>query len=119
VRVYNCDIEMHIGGQNNLDNNLIATVIIGARKHGVGVTNFFEDIAKLVKEGYLDKVVIPKHGPIHDRIRWIERNHYPRENYEIVSLAWDSKAQRYHTPNWSKLDEKDWIYKNNKMEPYK
>ncbi len=109
---------MHIGGEQNLNNMLIATVIVGATKGGVGVTNFIEDIAKLVKQGYLDKVVKPAHGPIHNRIRWIERNYYPSEIYHIVTLEWDDKNQKYYNPSWQNLDKKDWIFKSHRMVPY-
>lgn len=118
VPVYTCDVEMHIGGHDNLSDELIATVIIGARKEGVGVTNFIEEIAKLVKEGYLDKIVKPANGPIHNRIRWIERNYYPLERYQVVTLEWDSENKIYHSPSWVKLLESDWILINNRMAAY-
>jgi len=117
VKVYNCDVEMHIGGQENLNDGLIASVIISAKKGGVGTTNYIEDIATLVKNGYIDNVVIPKHGPIHDRIRWVERNYYPNENFDIVTLDWNSKEERYQNPKWKPLQE-DWILKAHKLQPY-
>ncbi|MET3657803.1 hypothetical protein [Sporosarcina psychrophila] len=117
VKVSNCDVEMHIGDQNNLDQHLIATVIISAKKGGVGTTNFIEHIATLIKTGYIDQVVLPKYGAIYDRIRWVERNYYPDEIYQVVSLEWNSELNHYSNPKWINL-ENDWILKENKLKPY-
>lgn len=108
---------MHIGGQDNLDHSLIATIIIGAIKDSTGNSNYFEDIATLVKNGYFDEVVKPKFGPIHDRIRWIERNHYPEERFHQVLLEWDSKLNKYFKYK-CEIIKSDWILERNKMQPY-
>lgn len=117
VKVYNCDVEMHVGNQKDLDQSLIATVIISAKKDGVGTTNFIEDIATIIQNEYLDKVIIPKYGPIYDRIRWVERNYYPSETFQVVSLGWDAELNKYSDPKWNTLKD-DWIIKENKLPPY-
>lgn len=117
VKVYTCDVEIHIGGSNNLEQKRIATVIISAQKNGVGTTNFIENIATLIKTGYIEEVVRPKNGPIHDRIRWVERNYYPKENFKMVSLEWDAKSSRYIRPSWEILDN-DWILEKHKLNSY-
>lgn len=117
VKVYKCDVEMHIGGEKNLNQHLIATVIISAQKTGVGTTNHIENIATLVKRGYLDEVVRPNNGAIHNRIRWIERNHYPSENFAVVSLEWDLNIRKYIRPSWEEI-ENDWILQDHKLNSY-
>lgn len=118
IKVYDCNVEMHIGGQENLDQGLIATVIISAKKGGVGITNFIEEITTLIQNGYIDKVVIPTYGPIHDRVRWIERNYYPEETFQTVSLKWNEGINSYEKPSWDNLSDDDWVLQKTKLLPY-
>lgn len=109
---------MHIGDQRDLDNGFIASIIISAKKKGVGTTNFIEHLATTIKKEFIDGVVRPQNGSVHGHIRWIERNHYPKENFQLVKLEWDEKEQSYHTPKWLGIDENDWILTNHRLNPY-
>ncbi|WP_047980639.1 hypothetical protein [Ornithinibacillus contaminans] len=120
VPVYNCDIEIHVGNQKDLDNGFLATVIISANSDGVGNTNFVEDIATMVLNNYIDKKSIrAEHTTLYDKIRWIERNHYPKERFDLVNFEWHKEEARYIDPDWYKLAEDDWILENHRLQPYK
>jgi hypothetical protein len=118
VPVYNCDVEIHIGDQRDLDNKYLASVFISAKKGGVGTTNFIEDLATKIQKMFIDELTHPENGPIHKHIRWIERNFYPNENYKLVNLTWDEKAQKYYNPQWHQIDDMDWIMNNHQLAPY-
>lgn len=118
IKVHHCDVEIHIGNQNDLKIGYLATVIISARKDGIGVTNFIERLAKQTVELFLNHVILSRLGTPVDKIRWIERNYYPNENFHIVKLEWNEKNQFFTNPKWENLNDEDWILKENKLDPY-
>lgn len=120
VPVYNCDVEIHVGDQRDLNNGFLATVIIGAQKDGVGTTNFLEEIATMVFNNYINQKSIRfENISLHDKVRWIERNYYPEERFDLVQFDWNEKEFRYDNPDWYKLSEEDWILQNHRLKPYK
>jgi|APAga8741244001_1050109.scaffolds.fasta_scaffold19389_3 hypothetical protein len=119
IKVYYCDVELHIGNQNDLKNGYLATAIISARKDGIGVTNFIERLADQTVNLFLNNVIISRLGTPVDKIRWIERNYYPSENFQVVKLEWNEKYNYFTNPKWEHLNEGDWILKDHRLEDYK
>jgi len=95
-----CDLEILKGKK--------ATVIVTeiADNPGTSVTNAFESIATQVYQQFLYEY------SIHD-ITWIE--HYNQDSYEPagddpetfdqVSLSWNPKTRKFHTPQWRPYTE--------------
>jgi len=119
VRPYYCDVEIHVGNENDLKNGYLATVIIGVNesKGAAGVTNFIDELSTIIRNSYIPYGIKGDYDTVSKKIRWIERNYFPSENFQIVELEWDKYDKKYHSPKRNRI-EGDWIINEMRLEPY-
>lgn len=110
VKIYTCHVEIRVGQEEDLENGILATVIITSYTPP-GVQNFIESIASKVRLAFFDDIfheelLAKKKGIPDDQIRWIEKHRFDdHESILEVRLKWDRKLGRYFSPNWIPIRE--------------
>lgn len=113
-RVYMCEVEMLVGEDEDLKDNILATIIIRVPSgKGIGITNYFENIATNIRLTFF-REIFPNIDPykknmIDDSsIRWIEQYLYEEKSYrrstKLVDLTWNQEKKRYENPKWGNYD---------------
>jgi len=113
--VYSCQVEVHVGMQNDMDEGKLATIIIKSDDEGLGVTNYIEDIATKVRLSFFDKIfhedIINSNENILDtRLRWLEyvspqyTSALPDGSLREVHMDWDIREKRYIKPDWTNYE---------------
>lgn len=114
VPVKYCDVEMHIGAEN--DESLIATILISTKKEYQSPTNFISQVVDVIYDNYLPLGITGENA--HKFIRWVQREYYPKENFSEILVDYNSKGDTMNVSFGGKLDENDWIIKGHKLPKY-
>lgn len=112
VTVYECDVEIRVGQDEDLKEGKFATIIITSCSPP-GVQNSIEHIATKIRLVFFDHIFHERHynKPIvpEDRIRWIEQHLFSKgsksgdtsiDQSQEVTMQWDAKKHAYHSPSW-------------------
>jgi hypothetical protein len=107
VPIYYCDVEIHVGEQLDLDEGIIATVIIRP-KGNVGMSNFTQDIATNIRKSLFKSIFICHNlnylnKYISKSMRWLENYadsnslpaNSPTGNWTEVILEWNENKDEY------------------------
>nr|WP_306220676.1 type II toxin-antitoxin system PemK/MazF family toxin [Cohnella sp. WQ 127256] len=120
VQIYTCEIEIHVGHEEDLKLDRIATIYVKAIKEGVGITNYFEDISTKIRFSFFDYIFyehLLDEDLLTNLVRWIE--YYPKEFaprifpqglYKEVKMDWDNKKKRYQNPKWNEINEEHFVF---------
>ncbi|WP_336788440.1 hypothetical protein [Paenibacillus sp. MMO-177] len=111
VRVYNCNVEIRVGQEDDMNDGKLVTVVISGTAATPGVQPVITDIATKVRLSFFDSIFIEKHWeksivPEH-RIRWIEQNLFSLNSNTVedeifeVTMNWDEKRHIYTSPSWT------------------
>ena len=114
VKVYYCDVEMHVGREDDLQEGLLATVVMT----GVdAITNDIEHIATSIYHTMFQNVFythLMKQNQLVNKIKWVEKYEpgilsvYPRGHWVDVKLQWNEKQKSYSKPSWYGSPEESW-----------
>lgn len=110
VNVYHCDVEIHVGQEEDMQNGKIATIVITAQNGSIGIQNHIEHLATKIRFAFFDSIFYEQHWkkPVvpEEGIRWIERHLFSKQSSTMddevkeVTLQWDAKKYAYHSPTW-------------------
>ncbi|MGU3472427.1 hypothetical protein ACLBWT_14930 [Paenibacillus sp. D51F] len=112
VTVYDCDVEVRVGQDEDLKEGKLATIIITSYS-APGVQNRIEHIATKIRLAFFDnifhelhweKAIVPE-----EKIRWIEQHLFSKGSMQgdtsldqalEVTMQWDAKKHAYGGPSW-------------------
>ncbi|QQZ64559.1 hypothetical protein JI735_34560 (plasmid) [Paenibacillus sonchi] len=114
VTVYDCDVEMRVGQDEDLQEGKLVTIIITSYSPP-GVQNRIEHIATKIRLAFFDHIFHERHyeKPIvpEESIRWIEQHLFSKgsspgdtshDQSLEVTMQWDAKKHAYSGPSWKK-----------------
>ena len=112
VTVYNCDVEMRVGQEEDLREGKLVTIIITSYSPP-GVQNRIEHIATKIRLTFFDDIFHELHWEkaivSEERIRWIEQHLFSKgsnpgntshDQSLEVTMRWDAKKHAYCEPSW-------------------
>lgn len=114
VKVFHCDIEMYVGREDDIQEGILATVIMTGIE---AVTNNVEHIATSIYHTMFQNVFythLMKQNQLVNKIRWIEKYEpgilsvYPNGDWREVKFEWDEKRKSYSNPSWYGSSEESW-----------
>ncbi|MGC6589070.1 hypothetical protein ACPV3A_29515 [Paenibacillus sp. Dod16] len=112
VTVYDCDVEMRVGQEEDLQEGKLITIIITSYSPP-GIQSSIERIATKIRlaffgdifhERHWEKAVVPE-----EQIRWIEQHLFSKGSLPgdtsldqslEVTMQWDDKKHSYNQPSW-------------------
>lgn len=114
VKVYECDVEIRVGQDDDLREGKLVTIIITSYSPP-GVQNSIEHIATKIRLAFFDRIFYENHWdkPIipEESIRWIEQHLFSKgssvgdtshDQSLEVTMQWDAKKHAYGGPSWKK-----------------
>lgn len=114
VTVYQCDVELRVGQDEDMREGKLVTVVITSFAPP-GVQNYIERIATKIRIGFFDQIFHERHWekPVvpEESIRWIERHLFSQGSAEgrgdtsldsilEVKMTWDAKRYAYGGASW-------------------
>lgn len=118
MKVSSCEVEMHVGREDDLKQGTIATIIMTSTTEPM--TNIIEYIATSIYHTMFRDIFytyLMEKNLLIDRIRWVEKydssvvSFSSNSRCDDVTFQWDEKQQSYYNPSWYQPEEDAWYRK--------